>query len=1044
MELKSIDEIGEKLVVFMPSGIQATLTRDGDNVIVEYPEMYQDKYSKKEFESLIEQGIFIFNERPTTQVIEAYEQEENPQGTMKELADEDENNQYLTADYKLAMLDALDKIFKEYPDVHAREQARIFIDEIGLQEYYDIKAIEDFIKDHQMAKFTADKNESLNEENGEHYGEMFCEEIAKQLEEGNKSGHCDNLGAWDLKTSLDMHWEQMTQDAQQYILEEIAMPVRDGHLNYTDLQIVIHTGSNLTKEDLMSMQIFDDEEIDAMFAIDGEMNGYISFEIIMENPVDNMEEAFKVKKRKKKKLDELSKNEELEKVENKEINEGMWASPFTVKNAKKIAELLANPITLGELNSEEIQKELWNVIGDDGFWDAVADETTVEPDCDARPLIISNLETWIDNKENFRNGAYYQEAEDIIVKAIDKFMNNSKNEELEDEEPELGLYIQTTGELYKKHIQDKKDVNWDELIKDGAEMYKKEIENKEFSDEEKAQAKEYLKNYFTESIYLKDEEGNEEGPFEDQEAANAFIQDQKDHGVNKEYEEEIKEEDMSKTKNEDCYKVYNNMLGDAEAACFQNWNEVEEYLNAQWGEYKADKAKENAEFGTEADKEEFFGGYDIAIEPMVIEIDVEDPICPECGEVCDCEDGQCDCEEQPEIEAPIELPAEQPEEPIEDPAEEPMDMDTVQELENDIEAALTDEEIEEAVNEMCMCKLPDPEKAQKENEQEDDKIEEAFSDNMGMLTDINDLDFPDALHDAVDTKEDGSLYRISDLAKELAELKELVKSEIEAIKNDIKTTLQDVKQDIKAEVNDVENKVQDTKSAVADLTSEEEDLEDVEFMDQQPEEAPEEPAEENEEPAQDEEEAPAEDEENMEESIDIEKLAGDPIFEAVKNVMESNTHPQGYMSIPTLAQRVREEYGINTKIESTYNTVANYVLKTSYKEHIVDLPTEQRSLKESMLGKAAKWLSGGLMGRLNEEKEARKNEDLNKIKQEIDKMAKEGKDAKEIKDAITLSSENDQEADQAADYAVQKLNQAESLKESLLRTASTAKLNNLF
>lgn len=925
MELKSIDEIGEKLVVFMPSGIQATLTRDGDNVIVEYPEMYQDKYSKKEFESLIEQGIFIFNERPTTQVIEAYEQEENPEGTMKELADEDENNQYLTADYKLAMLDALDKIFKEYPDVHAREQARIFIDEIGLQEYYDIKAIEDFIKDHQMAKFTADKNESLNEENGEHYGEMFCEEIAKQLEEGNKSGHCDNLGAWDLKTSLDMHWEQMTQDAQQYILEEIAMPVRDGHLNYTDLQIVIHTGSNLTKEDLMSMQIFDDEEIDAMFAIDGEMNGYISFEIIMENPVDNMEEAFKVKKRKKKKLDELS-----------------------------------------------------------------------------------------------------------------------KNEELEDEEPELGLYIQTTGELYKKHIQDKKDVNWDELVKDGAEMYKKEIENKEFSDEEKAQAKEYLKNYFTESIYLKDEEGNEEGPFEDQEAANAFIQDQKDHGVNKEYEEEIKEEDMSKTKNEDCYKVYNNILGDAEAACFQNWNEVEEYLNAQWGEYKADKAKENAEFGTEADKEEFFGGYDIAIEPMVIEIDVEDPICPECGEVCDCEDGQCDCQEQPEIEAPIELPAEQPEEPIEDPAEEPMDMDTVQELENDIEAALTDEEIEEAVNEMCMCKLPDPEKAQKENEQEDDKIEEAFSDNMGMLTDINDLDFPDALHDAVDTKEDGSLYRISDLAKELAELKELVKSEIEAIKNDIKTTLQDVKQDIKAEVNDVENKVQDTKSAVADLTSEEEDLEDVEFMDQQPEEAPEEPAEENEEPAQDEEEAPAEDEENMEESIDIEKLAGDPIFEAVKNVMESNTHPQGYMSIPTLAQRVREEYGINTKIESTYNTVANYVLKTSYKEHIVDLPTEQRSLKESMLGKAAKWLSGGLMGRLNEEKEARKNEDLNKIKQEIDKMAKEGKDAKEIKDAITLSSENDQEADQAADYAVQKLNQAESLKESLLRTASTAKLNNLF
>ena len=121
-----------------------------------------------------------------------------------------------------------------------------------------------------------------------------------------------------------------------------------------------------------------------------------------------------------------NKNEELKKVENMEINEGMWASPFTVKNAEKVARLLANPITLGELNSEEKQKELWNVIGDDGFWDAVANEATVEPDCDARPLIISNLEAWIDNKENFRDGAYNQEAEDIIVKAIAKFDNNSK------------------------------------------------------------------------------------------------------------------------------------------------------------------------------------------------------------------------------------------------------------------------------------------------------------------------------------------------------------------------------------------------------------------------------------------------------------------------------------------------------------------------------------------------------------------------------------------------------------------------------------------
>lgn len=115
-----------------------------------------------------------------------------------------------------------------------------------------------------------------------------------------------------------------------------------------------------------------------------------------------------------------------EEREMKHKNEGMWASPFTVKNAKKVAKLLANPITLGELNSEEKQKELWNVIGDDQFWDDVIEEATAEPDCDARPLIISNLEHWIENKENFNDDAYYQAAEDIITKAIAKFNNNLK------------------------------------------------------------------------------------------------------------------------------------------------------------------------------------------------------------------------------------------------------------------------------------------------------------------------------------------------------------------------------------------------------------------------------------------------------------------------------------------------------------------------------------------------------------------------------------------------------------------------------------------
>ena len=62
MELKNIDQIGEGLVVFMPSGIQATLTTNEDKVIVEYPEMYKDEYTHEDFKQLIEEGIFIFNE----------------------------------------------------------------------------------------------------------------------------------------------------------------------------------------------------------------------------------------------------------------------------------------------------------------------------------------------------------------------------------------------------------------------------------------------------------------------------------------------------------------------------------------------------------------------------------------------------------------------------------------------------------------------------------------------------------------------------------------------------------------------------------------------------------------------------------------------------------------------------------------------------------------------------------------------------------------------------------------------------------------------
>lgn len=120
--------------------------------------------------------------------------------------------------------------------------------------------------------------------------------------------------------------------------------------------------------------------------------------------------------------------ETLKKATDREINEGMWASPFTMENAKQVAELLAKPITYEELNSEEGKQKYWNIIGDDEFWDNVADEAFDIPEADARYLIVKFLEDWIEGKENFNPDAYSQKAEDIIKKAI--FMFNGITEDM--------------------------------------------------------------------------------------------------------------------------------------------------------------------------------------------------------------------------------------------------------------------------------------------------------------------------------------------------------------------------------------------------------------------------------------------------------------------------------------------------------------------------------------------------------------------------------------------------------------------------------------
>lgn len=1152
MYLKNINEIENGMVVFMPSGIQATLSIENGDIIVEYPEMYKDCYTKEQFEKLIEEGIFIFEE-PSQMIMEdfeedvfeelikfadnegvnvyeldqfdaadiaefitdelghqvdvetverliaqeiedmenlglemeddeidesilekltkkgyirdalseAYKQEDNQPGSVY-TAQKDKNLEYVTADFKNAILTKLTRIAKEYPNVHVRQQATTFIDELGLQEYYDIKAVKDFVDKYLK---------TLTEELGDYANNYGLQNIAEQIQDGNKSGDSDVFGSWFLTTSLDEKWNNLTQNAKDYILENISYPVYDGHLSYTDLELVLHSGSVLNEEDLKSMELFDNEQITEILSENGEETAYISYQLHLEDE-GGLEESFKIKKKKKKQKIEDSLHEEL-KVGDK-VEYLNWYGD-TVEGTGVVKHIEPGLAGHGDTTPSRV--------------------ITIQSD----------------------KGNIFKQDEHRVRKI---------NEDVE--ETDLGLYIQTAGDLYNKYISGKQkdQVDWDNLVNDGVNGYKEKIKNIEFTDEDKEAAKEYVKTYFfenvNENIYLKDKEGNEEGPFQDQEAKEEFLKTQKENGNNKEYEEVIKEDNMKneamnvldqniktwyqgkyetdelgeelndvtfnelekrmragedvydilgvgdsivrervfdfadrygkkdlynlwlsmgriksnkQVVHEDCYKVYNTINPDDAATELGSWQDVEEFLNAQWGAYQVDMAKQNADFGTEDDRLEFLANFevefipaeDIVTEP--IESVNEEPIDEEPIEDCE------NCEDREPVMEDLENPEEQEEteeqeEEIESPeqAKDAIDKieDTVDSLEDFIKTLLDDEEVEDVKTE------EEQEGTQEKIEEPEQEIQEEFADNMSaMLTNINDLDFPDAMHDAVDVKEDGTLYQLSDLAKELADFKTSIKSEIESIKNDLKMTLQDIKQDLKQDFNNVETKVQDTKSVVDNLTAEEEDLESMEM---------EEPIEEA--PAEEEVEEETQEEEQVEESFNDEYYAGTPIYESIKHIVQGKK----FISIPTIAEALRENYGINTKVESTYKTVKQIVENTSFKSLIVDPVQEKQMFKESMLGKASKWLGSGLLGKLGNEKRQPLDEDIAKVKMEIDKLTKEGKDAQTIKDTITLQADNDQEQEEAEKYAVEQIQknaQADAMKEALLRTARHSTLNTL-
>lgn len=1139
MNLTRFEDIKDGMPVFMPSGIQARLFLEDDNIIVQYPELYRDKYTKEDFQKLMDEGIMVFHDIPkpyqsalmekltekgyireslrevlddgnTYQVCvgingaepecieicdteeeaierakyeyshsdleedtvvevvwvengetifyidkdceeklnEAFEQEDNTPGDVyTALKDKEENKEYVTPEFKNELLTCLTKICKEYPIVKVRQQALTFMDELGLQEYYDVKAVKDFINKYtdllnahvneslneeddkfnymmldrlkqdceyflgfgnrnekqlwagnvqdqiaemrkiydklpekpewisledidnyerqmlskdeslnEVKEITRDEwnktpkdykmikdgkpylvyldnethatvlgpckiiDESLNEEQGPYYGSEALGNIAIEIENGNKQGvEPTEFGNWVLHTSIDEKWEQLTEDAKLFILEKIAMPVADGHVSYDDLELYISNASSLTREDIISMGIFDEEQIDSMLNGKEEMF-LLSYELQFDGDI-HVGESFKQKDKKKKK----------------------------------------------------------------------------------------------------------QKIED------------SMNED------------------------------------EGA------------------------------GVYVKDKEGNITGPYLDNESAQDYIKQMVEQGK-KEEDFEITtdngENEMQETiLVQEAFKVYNTAYGEVkEQGTFNNWNEVQDYLDQEWGKYNVEMVKENPTFGSQLDKENFMGNYNVEIievpvtldqpaiqlvEPEKVEIEgadsnkgeksmlsqeekpeLEQPeitVCPKCGKnPCECNSGEPIEEPKEQIEEPQEeqieedlvelgsvlkdetqdlidpatevlddicndcedecacepcpncgnIPCECEQEIIDNPEEAIEKVDDVEEIIDDIEDYIKtlldadDGEVEievmEPVQEMCMEGPKSPEDVKKEKEEEEEKNED-FQDNMGMLTDVNDMDLPDALADTIDTKEDGSLYKISDLAKELAELKTTFAKEIEDIKNDIKSALQDVKQDIKQEVNNVETKVQDTKTAVDDLTVEEE-----EPVEEEPE-VEEEPVEE--EPTDDE---PIEDEEELEESVN-------PIAEAIEKTLTDK------MSKTTFYNKLNENYGYDCLAldhVALKSMVEGYIKANKLDKYIIDESMESEKDEEIKFLKN-KYLRKG------------KYENLEDAKKKIDQYTSQNKSSEDIKNAITLLSDNDQEREEATDYAVEKM------KESLLQTSKTSKLLNL-
>lgn len=138
------------------------------------------------------------------------------------------------------------------------------------------------------------ESHSLKEEKGPFFGEWYLAEIGNELEKGNEFGDVDGVN-WEVTINGLTSEDFQSDSLYEYLLEEISHPVRDGHLGYNGLDVILYKegllASNDEKtlyevgEDLRILFDIDKEEIDA-WVNSTDDDAYIEFWIDYDVDVD--------------------------------------------------------------------------------------------------------------------------------------------------------------------------------------------------------------------------------------------------------------------------------------------------------------------------------------------------------------------------------------------------------------------------------------------------------------------------------------------------------------------------------------------------------------------------------------------------------------------------------------------------------------------------------------------------------------------------------------------------------------------------------------